>query len=237
MGIVVPAAAPQDLKKDSVELLLDGITGPQPERMRTMPQTDGDASAAYHARHDVRAARTSPDEEPKVVIERITQPPTIRIDRSKLPMFNEASARAALEPTAVVPPKMGPRIVMAVVAGLLVVCVLLVAVRMMSKSLWSHAASPASTAPAAVTTAEPRTLPAPPPPAMGTAAAKPDEAEPVPSAAEEAGAAVEGAGAGPAAHSRSPASPSSSGATKPRAKAAASAASPKELGELKTTFH
>jgi hypothetical protein len=249
MGIVVPAAAPQDLKKDSVELLLDGITGPQPERMRTKPQTDGEASAAYHARHDVRAARTSPDEEPKVVIERITQPPTIRIDRSKLPLFDEASARAALEPTAVVPPKMGPRIVLAVVAGLLVVFVLLVAVRVASKSPWFRGfrgAASASSAPAAVTTAEPRTIP-PPPPVMGTAAAKQDEAEPavgapspaapvIPSAAEEAPAAVEGAGAGPAPHPRSPAAPSSS-AAKPRSKAAASAASPKELGELKTNFH
>src|SRR5580704_11933725 len=71
---------------DSVDVLLEGMTGPQPERINTTPQTDGQASASYHAEHAVRPAHTDPEAEPKVVVEPRRLPPTMRIDRSKLPM-------------------------------------------------------------------------------------------------------------------------------------------------------
>jgi hypothetical protein len=243
MGIVVPAATPADVNKDSVELLLDGITGPQPERTRTKPQTDGEASAAYHARHDVRAARTSPDDEPKVVIERVAQPPTIRIDRSTIRQVEEAISRAALEPTAVVPPQTGPRVVVAVLAGLVVVLVLFVALRASSRRTGGHAVTSSVnvSAPSATAT-DPRLLAVPPPPAIASASAGANvgEAEPTSASAESTPAAsadlVTGA-AGLAPRPRSPAGPASSGAPKPRTKAAPSASAPKDLGELKTSFH
>jgi hypothetical protein len=237
MGIVVPPATPPtpDVKKDSVELLLDGITGPQPERTKTKPQTDGEASAAYHARHDVRPARTSPDDEPKVVIERVPLPATIRIDRSQIRQVEAAMSRAALEPTAVVPPQMGPRVVLAVVAGLVVVLVLFVALRA-SRRVGGHAANPSASASSVTTTMDPRLQAVPPPPPIASvnAEANPEEAEP-PTAASSAEPASGPAGL--AARPRSSAGAASSGAPKPRAKAAASAFAPRDLGELKTNFH
>ena len=121
MGIVVPASSPVKPRKDSVELLLDGMQGPQPERPKTMPQTDGQSSASYHAEHMVRPARTSPDEEPKVVVERPLQAPTTRIDRGKLQGVIEAAdarRRAMEEATAVLPQQIAPRVVVAIVSRL-----------------------------------------------------------------------------------------------------------------------
>jgi hypothetical protein len=58
------------LSKDSVELLLEGMAGPRPDRRKTTPQSDGEASAAYHAEHGLRPARPSSEPGPKVVVER-----------------------------------------------------------------------------------------------------------------------------------------------------------------------
>jgi hypothetical protein len=128
MGIVVPAAA-RESKKDSVELLLDGmLQTPQPERTKTKPQTDGEASASYHVRHDVRAARTSPDEEPKVIVDRTTEP-AIRVERTTEPEPVRAPPRPVPGPTANLPPRLGPRVVMAAVAGGLVVLIVFIALR------------------------------------------------------------------------------------------------------------
>src|ERR1700734_1368497 len=119
MGLVVPAASKVKANKNSVELLLEGMQGPQPERPKTTPQTDGQASASYHAEHGVRPARTSPDEEPKVVVERAPLIPTTRIDRVKLQsaIDHANTLRRSLEPPEVIPQQMAPRVVAAVGAG------------------------------------------------------------------------------------------------------------------------
>jgi len=80
----VSATAPAGPKKDSVELLLDGMPTVQPQPPRTTPQTAGQSSAAYHAEHAVRPAHTSPDDVPKVVVERPHQHQTVRLDRARL---------------------------------------------------------------------------------------------------------------------------------------------------------
>jgi hypothetical protein len=123
MGIVVPASsAVKPRVKDSVELLLDGMQGPQPERPKTMPATDGQSSASYHVEHMVHAARTSPDDEPKVVVERLPQAATTRIDRSKVAAVIEAAEayRRANESTAALPQQIAPRVIVAIVAGVVV---------------------------------------------------------------------------------------------------------------------
>ena len=75
---LTPIAAPVSMTptptKDSVELLLEGMAGPRPDRRKTTPQSDGEASAAYHAEHRVRRARTSEPAGPKVVVERPAAP-------------------------------------------------------------------------------------------------------------------------------------------------------------------
>jgi hypothetical protein len=125
MGIVAPTAGP-DIRKDSVELLLDGISGAQPARTKTTPQTDGEASAAYHSRHDVRRAHTSADEEPKVVIDHSAQfplnsaqYPTMRIERSQLQSSETQEATGELTIAPVL--ALWPRVVIAAAAGLVVV--------------------------------------------------------------------------------------------------------------------
>lgn len=136
MGIIVPAASQVKPRKDSVELLLDGMPGPLPERPRLTPQTDGESHAAYHARHQVHPSHTNPDDEPKVVVDRPALPQTQKIDRSRVQaVIEEAEARRrAGEATAVLPPQLiGPRIVVAVVAGLVVVLALFVVVGLAGK--------------------------------------------------------------------------------------------------------
>jgi hypothetical protein len=238
MGIVVPVAAAPNLKKDSVELLLDGMTGAQPERTKTMPQTDGDASAAYHARHDVRAARTSPEEEPKVIIEKQALQATIRIDRSKIKDLNESLIRAgAMDPTAVLPPRIGRRIILAVAAGVAVVVGLFAALRLTGRLDANHPA-PAAAAPRqalpALTTAAPAvatTAPSGLEPSPGSASALPSATAPSATPTESAHATTSAA---PKARS---APSGSASAHPPKPKPAPSASATPDLGELKTTFH
>jgi hypothetical protein len=127
MGIVAPTVGP-DLRKDSVELLLDGISGSQPSRTKTTPQTDGEASASYHSRHDVRRAHTSPDEEPKVVIDHEAQFPTMRIERSQVP--SPEGLAPTRELTLIPAVALWPRVVIAAAAGLVVVVCLFVVSRL-----------------------------------------------------------------------------------------------------------
>ncbi|MGH7272243.1 MAG: hypothetical protein ACREJ3_17575, partial [Polyangiaceae bacterium] len=63
------AGAPS-LQKDSVELLLDGVSWPRPDRTKTTPQSGGEASASYHARHGVRPPHTLSEVAAKVVVAR-----------------------------------------------------------------------------------------------------------------------------------------------------------------------
>jgi hypothetical protein len=131
-GIVVPAASPVKTNKNSVELLLDGMQGPQPERPKTTPQTDGQASASYHAEHGVHPARTSPDQEPKVVVERPQLVPTTRIDRvTRQTAIDHADAqRRTMETSGASPHSMAPRVIAALVAGMTVVVGLFLVLRL-----------------------------------------------------------------------------------------------------------
>jgi hypothetical protein len=255
MGIVVPAAAtaPPDAKKDSVELLLDGITGPQPERTKTMPQTDGQASAAYHARHDVRPARTSPDDEPKVVIERAPQAPTVRIDRSRISKLEAAASRGALESTAELPPPLGPRVVVAIVSGLLVVLGLFLTLRMTNRRSSVAAAGVQSTLASGAVSAIAPTASARTAPAVSSSATETQTATSAPVAPARLGdtasvtsSAAAAASATPvaivppvsrAAGPVAPGGPAPTPRTKPRVSTPAVASSSGELDEFKTTFH
>jgi hypothetical protein len=126
----VPVFASAARKKDSVELLLEGIAGPRPDRVKTMPRTAGEASAAYHAEHAVHAAHTSPDDQPKVVVERGPFDPRDRTDPSKrsLPLAEVPDGWGAADPTHVPPRSLALRVVLAALAGLLVVAGIFAAV-------------------------------------------------------------------------------------------------------------
>jgi hypothetical protein len=235
MGIVVPASARVSPTKDSVELLLDGMHGPQPERPKTMPQTDGQSSASYHAEHMVRPARTSPDEEPKVVVERPPQAPTTRIDRAKVQAVIEAAEarQRAMEATAVVPQQIAPRVIVAIVAGVMVVLALFVVFRLAKGNLASTtaASTPAASKPPVVAVVAP----------PATVAATPAATQPTASADPAASTApAETAGNAASRPSASPATPSwANPSAKPRTPRAAPGAptGSGDIGEFKTTFH
>ncbi len=152
MGIVVPPpSVPPRKSNDSVDLLLDGIPEEQLDRARTMPQTDGQASAVYHAQHGVRSAQTSVADEPKVVVERPELVPTVRVRRANLPKEHPAappkvaSLIGTEEVTVISGPPMRSRLVMAILAGLLVVFGIFVLLRTTSDSRLAGATtSPAS---------------------------------------------------------------------------------------------
>jgi hypothetical protein len=248
LGIVVPASAQVGPKKDSVELLLDGMVGPQPERPKTMPATDGQASASYHAEHLVRAARTSPDEEPKVVVDRPAQAPTTRIDRARVQsVIDQADAlRRAEEATIVLPQPMAPRLVVAIVAGITVVLGIFLVFRIASRDAprddraaaqtmpTTPAAKPAATTGPGATPTNTNTnttaAAAEPAPAATTAAPSPPSDTPpaaVPSPARPT----------PAAQPAQP-FPTVGPAGAPRATAPRGTAAPAgDVGEFKTTFH
>ena len=130
MSVPVQTPVAAGAKKDSVELLLEGMPLQQPPPPpRTTPQTAGQSSAAYHVEHSVRPAHTSPDDMPKVVVERAPQHATVRLDRARLQaVIDQAQAeKAALaqqreqaqQQAAGMP--MSLRIAIAIVAGLAVV--------------------------------------------------------------------------------------------------------------------
>jgi hypothetical protein len=121
MGIVVPAVARS--VNDSVEILLEGMDRTQPERPRATSQSAGQAVASYHAEHAVRAPQPSPDDEPKVVIERRVLAQTLRVARSKAGRKKTRIQTASPKPST----RMGRRMLIAVVAGLAVVFVIFVA--------------------------------------------------------------------------------------------------------------
>jgi hypothetical protein len=112
----MPVSAPtrgRAAPKDSVELLLEGMGGPRPDRTKTTPQTGGEAAAAYHAEHSLRAGHAGHDEDVKVLVDTVRLPPAAETD--------EMGLRFAAEPTFILPSRQGPRIVVAALAGLLVV--------------------------------------------------------------------------------------------------------------------
>jgi hypothetical protein len=117
-----------------------------------MPQTSGEAAAAYHAEHAVRAGQPPREEEPrKVLVD------TVRVrDGEPLDAGDPTTPPAAFamrgDPTYVVPARLGPRVVLAAVAGLAVVALLFVA---FDRPASHGAPAPAVGAPAAPVVAEP----------------------------------------------------------------------------------
>lgn len=232
LGIAVPPVkAEAEAKTDTVEALLEGIGGEQPARVKTTPQSEGQAAAAYHGEHAVNPARTDPDpSEPKVVVEKPRLAPTVRIDRSKLPEVPSIegevmSARAAMgEPrqaasdAAAPSPASRGRLVAAIAAGVVVVVASFFATRDRGPSESSAPPAPAATP----TMARPHALWTIAPPALtATAAAAPPIAPPI----------VETTSL-PAAGATVP--PPSAKPAKPKPPAAASSGG--DLGEFKTTF-
>src|ERR1019366_5490119 len=88
---------PPALSKDSVELLLEGMAGPRPDRRKTMPQSDGEASAAYHAAHRLRPARPASEPGPKVVVERPSQATAVSPERPVPTVPSRAQAAGSRE--------------------------------------------------------------------------------------------------------------------------------------------
>src|SRR5580692_11591687 len=156
----IPATSAVQPKKDSVELLLDGMAGPQLDRPKTTPQSDGQAAASYHAQHGVRPAHTSPDLEPKVVVERPALPKTMKVDRAVVQQAIEMAdaRRRAQDATVVAPQRVAPRVIVAIVAGLVVVLGLFVVARLIVMRSGTTAATP--TRPAVVTVVATATAPA-----------------------------------------------------------------------------
>jgi hypothetical protein len=114
-----PTLAQQALlkNKDSVEILLEGMTDQRLERTRTTPQSDGQASAAYHSEHEPRVAeRAASGDVPKVLLDRPLTPTSVSARLSPAP------ARAySSDATVFVPPeRLGFRVVLAAVLGLVV---------------------------------------------------------------------------------------------------------------------
>ncbi len=212
-------------KQDSVEMLLDGMNAPQPERQKTTPQSSGEAAAAYHAEHPVHPARTSPDEEPKVIVERPPLVPTVKVQREQVQAIIEAAdemrraAEAEAAAKAQVPVSMGPRVLIAAVAGLVVVLVIFLLARGKTEETPSATGAASATATAtAMATATATTTAT----AMATG-------EPMPSAdtvGDTPAAPV------PTVHVAVTALPT---AKPPRPKPAPTATS--DVGEFKTTFH
>jgi hypothetical protein len=111
-----PQAEP--MKKDSVEVLLDGMSEPTPNRTKTTPQTDGQASAAYHGAHSVRPPGPRlRDDGPKVLVDRPPTPVTVRVPRSTLEAIGASSSNATVGTAA----RSAARIWLAFFAGIAVV--------------------------------------------------------------------------------------------------------------------
>ena len=159
MVVVAPSASSR--ANDSVDVLLNGIAGPRPARMKTTRQTDGEAAAAYHAEHGLRPARVSPASQPKVLVERSTTQPGMR-RREKEPR-SPSDTRRAMERTAnSLPKSVLPRVIVALGAGVAVVVALFILLRALSDSpseeTGAVTATP-STATAAVVGAAPPAVP------------------------------------------------------------------------------
>ena len=124
----MPFTAPK--ANDSIDVLLDGITGGGHgrEKPRVTPETRGEASAAYDGEHKLLPKQPTPVPEESVIVARSQQAATLRIDRAQLagmsPSPTPASVRPVMrggEPTVVTPRTQGPRVVIALFAAILVV--------------------------------------------------------------------------------------------------------------------
>jgi hypothetical protein len=236
----LPRAAPPPVRpagpagrQDSVELLLEAMNSPQPERQKMTPQSAGEAAASYHAEHPVHPARTSPDEEPKVIVERPLLAPTVRVDRQKLQgvieaadakrRAEEAEAEAAAQER--VPVSMGPRVLIAAVAGLVVVLGIFVLAR---RVIGGTAGGATATATATATTAATATASATATATATVAASGTSTGIPVSDTTATAAAPP------PTAHVPISALPAAPATAKPKPRPTATSG---DLGEFKPTFH
>jgi hypothetical protein len=217
-----PMSSAAFANKDSVELLLEGMAGPRPDRRKSKPQSDGEASAAYHSEHKIRRARLASEPGPKVLIEKTPTPLPGPVSRERSATVR-VSSREAL--STFVPAKvLRRRVAMAVVAGTLLVLLLFVGLRLTSSG---HAeVPPAATAAADTVALEPR---APRAPAMATETA----GVPTPSAVRTEAPAAEG-GRNAAAASKTAPGTGSSGKGKHKTQSNAPAGG--DVGEFSTTF-
>jgi cytoskeletal protein RodZ len=225
-----PVSAAVGPKKDSVELLLEGMPIQQPQPPRTTPQTAGQSSASYHAEHAVRPAHTSPDDMPKVLVERAPQHATVRIDRQRIQaVIDQAQAEKAArqleaenaQHRAVGMP-LSLRIAIAIVAGLAVVLAIFLIARPAVDGPASVAPPPAATVRPPPTVAAAPTAP-PAPTASDTSQASQSSTPP---------ATTDTISAAPTAPP-----PVTTSSAKPKPRATAPAAGSADLGEFKTTFH
>jgi hypothetical protein len=225
-------AAPPSLSKDSVELLLEGMTGPRPDRRKTTPQSDGEASAAYHAEHGLRPARSSSEPGPKVVVERPVPSAAPSRPRALVAAPGRApgSALGSREALSTFVPGrvLRRRVAMAILAGVLIVLLSFMALRISEER---HAVGPVPATPdhPAVPTA---TAQAPTPPSEAVSAAGPVEPATPPPATPPPTATATPEPPAPAAHA------SATGTTRHHhmASEAPSAAPTGDLGEFKARF-
>jgi hypothetical protein len=149
------------MAKDSVELLLEGMAGPRPERRKTTPQSDGEASASYHAEHGVRRAGASEPPGPKVLVDRPVAGMVLREKRPS-PGPSKHGGRDAIS-TFVPARVIRRRAAMALVAGMLIVLLSFMALRLTSRPVASGAApveaTAAQTTPFATQSATPDEVP------------------------------------------------------------------------------
>lgn len=170
-----PSSVPPGAKQDSVELLLSGISGPRPARSRTTPQTGGEASAVYHAEHDVHAGQPAPEPPKNTRFERPLTPRAIPIAAAAARKAAQGKSVRA-EPTVVTERALARRLVVAL-AGALVIVAALFTVSQVAKlrTAESHSmAAPAPPPPAAVAVPPPTTAGSQVPAAVDSAPAKPD---------------------------------------------------------------
>ncbi len=242
--IAAPLSATPSSTKDSVELLLEGMTGPRAERRKTTPQSDGEASAAYHAEHGVRRARTSEPAGPKVVVERPVAGAVLR-DRRPSPVPSKSGPREPGSREAMstfVPARvLRRRAAMALVAGVLFVLLSFMALRLTGRHDDPQAPATASPAPlgasiptgaSATTTASPSQ---PPPPVEPPSPVEPAQAA---SAVEAVapGAPSPGAQAPATTPGRAPSGAASSRHHHAAGEPPAPAPPPTDLGEFKSKF-
>ncbi len=254
MGIVVPPVGVLPGLNDSVDVLLDGISREFPDRPRATSHSDGHSAATYHAEHVIRAPdRASPRHEPKVVIERPSMGQTARVARYAGPV--DEDAKEWTETTAIRKHSVTSRVLIALIAGVVVVVAIFVALQRTSNGRFPLLTSaPAPASPALAAPAIPAPLPSvqpvvslvpapgalPPPGAPGSLDPRAAIGAASPTAVDTSGAGTAVAAENlPTASdgSRKPAG-SPARASRPKAKAAASAskAPSSDLGEFKTSF-
>lgn len=222
-----PAAAQQALlkHKDSVEILLDGMTDQRLDRTRTTPQSDGQASAAYHSAHTPPASERAPnDDVPKVLLDRPLTPTAVSPRPSPPAPARSYSSDATV---LVAPERLGRRIAVAVMLGLLVAGVVLLLLEMTGRRPATSVSPSESPHPSATAGASTSVVGAPGPvstaaaPSPPTSAAEAALASPVPVASSiSTRGRVETAPVQPSNKRRTKAGPASSG----------------DFGEFRTNF-